>query len=346
MGVVYEAEAIRLGKRPCAIKVLLPEFTRNETVVARFEREAEVAARVKHPNVVEIFDTGQTAAASATSPWSCWSARPSTATLREGPAAVERVPEAPPAGLRRPRGRPRSRASSTATSSPRTASASPPRATRTPARPRLIKVLDFGIAKLADIDGDVEAARLTATNSVIGTYAYMSLRADLRRAVDHRVDVWAVGVMLYELLTGRLPFRGRNQGQIWKAISSYDPEPLASVAPDAGIPADVDDIVRRTLARALPDRFPSIAALAQALAAVPDGPASASPSRPRLPGPVIVVDPLATTHSHTAGPVPADSRHDRFVRVRDLVLAGALFIALQVVVAAIAVFVGIRLLAP
>jgi hypothetical protein len=60
MGVVYEAEATRLGKRRCAVKVLLPEYTRNETAVARFAREAQVAARVKHPNVVEIFDTGAT----------------------------------------------------------------------------------------------------------------------------------------------------------------------------------------------------------------------------------------------------------------------------------------------
>ena len=274
MGVVYEAEAIRLGKRPCAIKVLLPEFTRNETVVARFEREAEVAARVKHPNVVEIFDTGQTSGGLGYIAMELLIGETLDRTLREaGTLPWPRVQKlllqvcralavAHAHGVTHRDIKPENIFRSTVDGDP-----------------DFVKVLDFGVAKLTEVDGDVESARLTATNSVIGTYAYMAYEQICGEPVDHRVDVWAVGVLLYEMLTGRLPFRGANQGQIWKAISSYDPEPMADIV--AGVPDGADAVVQMALAKDRDRRYPTIEALARALARVTVDGSPAPPSAAR-----------------------------------------------------------------
>ena len=264
MGVVYEAEATRLGKRLCAVKVLLPEFTRNETAVARFAREAQVAGRVKHPNVVEIFDTG---------------------TTREGLGYIAME-------LLRGESLDRTRRRDGALPWPRVqrimlqicralAAAHAEGIVHRDMKPEncfrctrdddddFIKVLDFGIAKLTDPEENPEAGRLTATNSVIGTYSYMAYEQIRGDEVDHRVDVWASGVILYELLTGQLPFRGNNQGQIWRAITEYDPAPMRNLAPHAGIPEALEAIVSQALARSLSERYPTIDAFARALAAVP-----------------------------------------------------------------------------
>jgi tRNA A-37 threonylcarbamoyl transferase component Bud32 len=262
MGVVYEAEATRLGRRLCAFKVLLPEFTRSDMAAARFSREAELAGRVKHPNVVEIFDSGTTAEG-------------------RGYIAMELLLGESLDRLLRREGRlPWPRAQHIITQICRALEVA--HAAKIVHRdmkpencflcvrdddPDFIKVLDFGIAKLTSTEGH-DAPRLTATNSIIGTYAYMANEQVRGEVIDHRVDIWAVGVMLYEMLTGRLPFRGSNQGQIWTAICNYDPEPMRNIAPDAGIPEPVEAIVRQALARARDERFPTVEALARAIAGV------------------------------------------------------------------------------
>jgi serine/threonine protein kinase len=85
---------------------------------------------------------------------------------------------------------------------------------------------------------------------VIGTYSYMAYEQICGEEVDHRVDVWASGVILYELLTGQLPFRGNNQGQIWRAITEYDPAPMRNLAPTRASPRPS----RRSSARRWPGR--------------------------------------------------------------------------------------------
>ena len=261
MGAVYEAEATRLD-RLCAFKALLPEYTRNDTAVQRFRREAQVAARVKHPNVVEIFDTGTTQGGL-------------------GYIAMELLQgESLDRTLRREKRLPWPRACHIALQICRALGAAHAKhIVHRDMKPEncfrltvegdhdYIKVLDFGIAKLTDPDGDANN-RLTATNSVIGTYAYMAFEQVSGLDCDHRVDIWAVGVMLYEMLTGTLPFKGSNQGQIWTAIFQHTPPPVRDIVPDADIPEAVDAIVARALAKNREDRYPAIEALALDLAAV------------------------------------------------------------------------------
>jgi len=259
MGVVYEAEATRLGRR-CAVKVLLPEYTRNENAVARFAREAQVAARVKHPNVVEIFDTGTTQDGLGYIAMELLEGETLDSTLdRDGPLPW---PRAQRIILQICRALAAAHAEGIVHRDMKLENCF---LCSRGGDAHFIKVLDFGIAKLTT----PEAGRLTVTNSVIGTYSYMAYEQICGEEVDHRADVWATGVILYELLTGHLPFNGNNPGQIWRAITENDPAPMRSLAPQAGIPEALEPIVRRAMARSLADRYPSIQAFARAIASVP-----------------------------------------------------------------------------
>jgi TolB-like protein/Tfp pilus assembly protein PilF/predicted Ser/Thr protein kinase len=123
----------------------------------------------------------------------------------------------------------------------------------------LVKVLDFGLAKL-DVPASVEANLLTqpdilvtAPGMVLGTIAYMApeqLRGD---AVDQRVDLWALGVVLYEMLAGKLPFRGNTLAVVFDQILRQEPAPLAQLNP--AIPLDVEHVVRRALQKAPVSRY-------------------------------------------------------------------------------------------
>ncbi len=131
----------------------------------------------------------------------------------------------------------------------------------------VVKVLDFGISK-ATGQGGLNAApnALTSTKAMLGSPLYMSPE-QLRNAkgVDHRADIWAMGVILYELITGALPFMGDNLGELFANILESDPLPLRQRAGDA-VPLGLNDVVMRCLQRKPEQRFQSAAELMQALA--------------------------------------------------------------------------------
>ncbi len=119
-----------------------------------------------------------------------------------------------------------------------------------------IKVLDFGIAKLANLEGDGAAqSQLTGTGSMLGTPCYSAPEQLFgERVIDHRADIWALGVVLYECLSNQLPVYGENLGQILKMLTSGEILPLERLVPD--LPADVITLVGRMLSRPL-DRRPT-----------------------------------------------------------------------------------------
>ncbi len=117
-----------------------------------------------------------------------------------------------------------------------------------------VKVLDFGIAKLTAVEGNAaETGGLTGTGAMLGTPFYMSPeQAFGEKTIDHRADVWSLGVILYRCLSGVLPTFGENIGQILKIIMTHAITPLREAAP--GLPADVTDLVDRMLSQAPGDR--------------------------------------------------------------------------------------------
>jgi serine/threonine-protein kinase len=115
----------------------------------------------------------------------------------------------------------------------------------------VVKVLDFGIAKLESTDGTTTA---TTTGSTLGTPCYMAPEQMLaEKDIDHRVDVWAIGVMLYEALSGGRPVEGENIGQVVKHLLTDVITPIGAAVPN--LPADIESLVNRMLARNAGDRL-------------------------------------------------------------------------------------------
>ncbi|NIM18691.1 MAG: protein kinase [Candidatus Latescibacteria bacterium] len=103
------------------------------------------------------------------------------------------------------------------------------------------KVVDFGLAKLAT------QTRITRTGMAVGTVAYMSPEQAQGQEVDHRTDIWSLGAMLYEMLTGRLPFQGEAETAVLYSILNKDPEPVTSTRGD--MPVAIEDIIEKTLSK-------------------------------------------------------------------------------------------------
>jgi serine/threonine-protein kinase len=123
-----------------------------------------------------------------------------------------------------------------------------------------VKILDFGIAKVAD-------ASLTRTGMVLGTLAYMSPeQAAGEKQVDHRTDLWALGVVLYEMLAGRRPFAQDTIAALFHAVQGLEPAPLRELRPE--VSADLEAVVARLLQKDREHRYPDSAALVAALEAV------------------------------------------------------------------------------
>jgi serine/threonine protein kinase len=127
-------------------------------------------------------------------------------------------------------------------------------------RDGIVKTLDFGIAKLTERlpTGSSETkaptvVRYTEQGLVLGTDAYMSPEQARARAVDGRSDIWSLGVVLYEMVAGRVPFAGETSSHVIVAILEHDPAPLARFAP--GAPADLQRIVRKCLEKDLDERY-------------------------------------------------------------------------------------------
>jgi serine/threonine-protein kinase len=118
-----------------------------------------------------------------------------------------------------------------------------------------IKVLDFGIAKLSHADNEaLVQSHLTGTGSILGTPFYSSPEQLFgERHIDHRADIWALGVVIYECLSGQLPVYGENLGQVMKVLTSQEIVPLAKVAPF--VPEDLTRLVDRMLVRPMDQRL-------------------------------------------------------------------------------------------
>ena len=261
MGEVYRARDPELD-REVAIKVLPPEVTEDPARVRRFQREARSVARLSHPNLLEIHDVGDHGGA----PYL-------VCELLEGETLRERMASGPiPL---------REALDLGAQVADGLAAAHDTGVVHRDLKPAnlflttdgRVKILDFGLAKLTagpagDETGLPTLTALSQEGMVLGTVSYMAPEQAAGKPVDHRADQFALGVVLYEMLSGRRPFRGETAPETLSAILRDDPEPLGRIVPD--VPPPVRWLVERCLNRDPDGRWDTTRDLARELRTLAD----------------------------------------------------------------------------
>jgi serine/threonine-protein kinase len=263
-GAVYRARHATDG-RPAAVKLLLPFLLGSEDARERFAREIEVLRRVEHPNVVRLLDAGSLADGR---PYYVmdWIDGP-TLDRRIGGTGlpldeVVRIMDGVCAGLG---------AVHAAGLLHRDLKAQNVLLAPGPA-PASVRLCDFGIAKL--LDDEAHSAQLTASGLRVGTPSAMAPEQITGAAIGPATDVYALGVLLYQMLTGRLPFDAETAVEMQSRHLDEAP-PLASLL--VRVPAAVDDVIIRSLEKQAARRFAGARELAEALHAAAR---SAAPARP------------------------------------------------------------------
>jgi tRNA A-37 threonylcarbamoyl transferase component Bud32 len=261
MGAVYEAEHTLIGKR-VAVKVLLDHYARKDAVVARLEQEARLASSIGHEHIVDITDFGETSDGRRFVVMEYLDGESLGARLRrEGPLSEQR-------------------AIHIAHQAAGALSAAHAKGIlHRDIKPEnifllrrkdadFVKVVDFGISKsLHTGSGEASTPRLTQTGMVLGTPLYMSPeQARGEEDLDQRIDVYALGVILYEMVTGQVPFQGSNSLSIIARVINEDPRPPRQLRPD--LSRELEAVILHAMAKDRSARYASCDALAADLSAL------------------------------------------------------------------------------
>ncbi|HEY6560695.1 MAG TPA: serine/threonine-protein kinase [Polyangiaceae bacterium] len=250
---VYEAQHVRLAAKRFAVKVLHSAYAAQPTIVARFRREAEAAAGIDHPNVVDVYDVDRTPDGRPYIVTEYLDGSDLGSLLKQQPAleipfAVRIVREIC--------------AALTAAHARNVVhrDLKPENVFLLGGGPNVrIKVLDFGISKVLDS----QSAALTRTGMVVGTPAYMSPEQASGAEVDIRTDVYGAGAILYRLVTGKPAFSGGDTTEVLSAVLTDEPRRPRSVR--SSIPDGLELVIQRAMAKAPADRYASMQELDSAL---------------------------------------------------------------------------------
>lgn len=266
MAHVYLAADTRLG-RHVALKFLPPNLVYDHTSLVRLVQEARAASALNHPNILTIYDVGQ---------------------LEGEPYIVSEFVEG--VTLRRALAQSTITLESAVDTACQIASALAAahaagiihrdlKPTNVMLRPDgYIKVIDFGLAKrfpLTPGETEIDGGELTRPGTTIGTAEYMSPEQARGHELDHRTDIWSLGVILYEMIAGHRPFEGPTQSHILVAIQD---QPVPALPVNSSVPIAVREVVQRALAKNPKDRYDSAGEMLRALQAA----AGMSPSASRI----------------------------------------------------------------
>ncbi len=235
MGIVYRAEDTRL-KRAVALKFLPPELTRHMESKSRFVNEAQAAAALNHPNICTIYEIDEHDDQSFIA-MELVDGHDLKGRIESGPLSIddavsiaiqiaEGLHEAHDKGIVHRDIKP---GNIMLTSRDQA------------------KILDFGLARLG------ERTKITRKDTILGTAAYMSPEQASGRSVDRRTDIWSLGVMLYEMVTGQRPFTGDYELAVVYSILHDEPESLSSRR--SNVPLELERIVERALAKDPSERY-------------------------------------------------------------------------------------------
>jgi serine/threonine protein kinase/tetratricopeptide (TPR) repeat protein len=293
MGVVYKAEDTKL-RRTVALKFPPVDKLASEEERTRFVREAQASAALNHPNICTVYEIGEA------------SGQPFIAMeLVEGESLKDKV---------RTRPLPLEEALDIATQAAKGLQAAHAKgvvhrdiksANLMVTTEGQVKVMDFGLAQVGD------RSHLTKTGTTLGTVAYMSPEQALAQPLDRRTDIWSLGVVLYEMLTGSLPFQGDVEGAVAYAVINTEPEP--PTARRSGLPVELDHILDKALAKKTDERYQHIEDM--------------------------LVDLRTLQRSLQTGEAAAITRRRRSARKKTTTLRAAALVAVVMVLAAVGLYV-------
>jgi TolB-like protein len=252
MGVVYKAEDIKLD-RPVALKFLPPQWTSEHEARGRFIHEARAASALDHPNICNIHEIGETEDRRMFIAMACYEGESLREKVRRGPLKSD---EAIGIAVQVAQGMAKAHQKGIVHRDIKLANI-------LITNDRVAKIVDFGLAKLAG------QARLTKEGSTVGTVAYMSPEQVKGESVDQRTDIWSLGVVLYEMVAGRLPFKGDLEQSLVHSILTLDPEPASKIRKD--LPKGLEQVILKSLMKSPSARYQSMDELAEDLKAIAEG---------------------------------------------------------------------------
>jgi serine/threonine protein kinase/tetratricopeptide (TPR) repeat protein len=246
MGVVYRAQDLKLD-RTVALKFLPPELTRDPEAKTRFVHEAKAASALQHDNICTIHDVDETPDGQLFIAMDCYEGETLKKKIERGPLPIA---EAVDLATQVARG---------------LAKAHEAGMVHRDIKPANImvtkdgeaKIVDFGLAKLAG------QTKLTRVGSTLGTVTYMSPEQARGEEVDHRSDIWSLGVVLYEMITGQPPFKSDYEHALVYSILNDEVRPMTALQPDT--PPQLEEIIRKTLAKDPSARYQHIEEVEQDL---------------------------------------------------------------------------------
>ena len=284
MGVVYKAEDTNL-KRPVALKFLAAHLLGDKDVKARFRREAEAAAALNHPNICTVHEiaeaNGKTFIAMA-----FLEGEPLEKKIEAGPLKLKDVLDM---AIQTARGLEAAHEKGIVHRDIK-----PANLMITGEGPKqLVTIMDFGLALLAD------RSKLTRLDETMGTVTYMSPEQTYGMELDHRTDVWSVGVVIYEMVTGQRPFKGHYDKAVMYSITNEEPEPMTALR--TGVPMELELLVNKCLAKEADRRYQSTADMVVDLETLSEKLKSGKSTILRTTNPVPGI-PTATATNQTVSP--------------------------------------------
>jgi len=244
MGVVYKAEDTKL-KRTVALKFLIalkfltPQGMDDEEEKKRFVREAQAAAALNHPNICTIYEIDETEDGDTFIAMEYIDGVSIKEKTTSGPLKLD---EALDIAIQTTEGLNKAHSKGIVHRDIKSVNVM----VNTEGQ---VKIMDFGLAKLA------EGTKLTVAGTTMGTVAYMSPEQARGEDVDKRTDIWSFGVMLYEMVSGQLPFRGEYEQAILYSLMNVEAEPLTGLR--TGVPMELEKIVNKCLDKKAYDRYPA-----------------------------------------------------------------------------------------